>query len=170
MVETMSLKLTNIIDNQSKRSLSTTLQLLFPHTRNIDIATGFFEVGAFLCLDQKWQNVKGIRILMGDETTRRTKEFLTDAISFRGNESIEYEKELDDSLKDLKDIQDAIESGRIKAKVYTKMFLRFLERKGWLTFKGRFDYLHSLYKAGGYHGESFYNGRLQSALFRGIGG
>ena len=31
-----------------------------------DIATGYFEIGALLALDGKWQQLDGIRILMGD--------------------------------------------------------------------------------------------------------
>ena len=38
-----------------------------------DIATGFFEIGSLLALDGRWQELKKIRILMGDEITIRTK-------------------------------------------------------------------------------------------------
>ena len=34
-----------------------------------DIATGYFEIGALLTLDGKWQGLDKIRILMGAETT-----------------------------------------------------------------------------------------------------
>ena len=40
-----------------------------------DIATGFFEIGALLALDEKWQNLDKIRILMGDEVAPR-KDFI----------------------------------------------------------------------------------------------
>lgn len=33
--------------------------------RSIDIATGYFEIGALLCLEEKWQTVEALRILMG---------------------------------------------------------------------------------------------------------
>ncbi len=33
-----------------------------------DIATGFFEIGALLALDGKWQRLGKIRLLMGAET------------------------------------------------------------------------------------------------------
>jgi hypothetical protein len=33
----------------------------------IDIATGYFEIGALRSLAEKWQSVDHIRILMGDE-------------------------------------------------------------------------------------------------------
>src|SRR3954467_11948745 len=38
----------------------------------IDIATGHFEVGAFLALDGAWQKVDKIRLLIGGETSRTT--------------------------------------------------------------------------------------------------
>ena len=39
-----------------------------------DIATGFFEIGSLLTLEQKWQNLDKIRILMGDEVSKRTQQ------------------------------------------------------------------------------------------------
>ncbi len=41
--------------------------------RSFDIATGYFDIGALLALDGKWQGLEKIRILMGAETTRRTR-------------------------------------------------------------------------------------------------
>ncbi|MGB4858503.1 MAG: hypothetical protein WBP11_04180, partial [Dokdonella sp.] len=35
----------------------------------IDIASGYFEIGALLDLDGEWQKVDCIRILMGDEVS-----------------------------------------------------------------------------------------------------
>ena len=37
-----------------------------------DIATGYFEIGALLAFDGHWQKLGKIRVLMGDETTRKT--------------------------------------------------------------------------------------------------
>src|SRR5207244_10188042 len=42
-------------------------------SKAIDIATGYFEIGALLGLKDEWQKVDQIRILMGDEVTRRTR-------------------------------------------------------------------------------------------------
>ena len=39
---------------------------------SFDIATGYFEIGALLALDGHWQKLEKIRVLMGDETTRKT--------------------------------------------------------------------------------------------------
>ena len=45
-----------------------------------DIATGYFEIGALLALDSKWQSLEKIRILMGAETTYRTRKAFLDAV------------------------------------------------------------------------------------------
>jgi hypothetical protein len=42
-------------------------------SKAIDIATGYFEIGSLIALDGEWQKVDQIRILMGDEVSRRTK-------------------------------------------------------------------------------------------------
>ncbi len=44
--------------------------------RAFDVATGFFEIGALLALDGRWQPLDKIRILMGAETTHRTRKAL----------------------------------------------------------------------------------------------
>jgi hypothetical protein len=42
-------------------------------SKAIDIASGYFEIGALLALKEEWQKVDKIRILMGDEVSLRTK-------------------------------------------------------------------------------------------------
>ena len=44
--------------------------------KSFDIATGYFEIGALLILDGQWQKLDKIRILMGDEVSKRTKKTL----------------------------------------------------------------------------------------------
>ena len=41
-----------------------------------DIATGYFEIGALLALEGKWQDLEKIRVLRGAETTHRTRNAL----------------------------------------------------------------------------------------------
>lgn len=48
------------------------------------------------------------------------------------------------------------------------MFLRFIEKKGWLRFKGDTTYLAALYAAGGIKGRSFYRSRLQPLFFEAL--
>ena len=65
--------------------------------RAFDIATGFFEIGSLLALDGKWQGLEKIRVLMGAETTQRTRKALLDAVRARTveilNQSIESDKQ-----------------------------------------------------------------------------
>jgi len=43
-------------------------------SNKFDIATGFFEIGSLLTLEQKWQNLDKVRILMGDDVSKRTRQ------------------------------------------------------------------------------------------------
>jgi hypothetical protein len=66
--------------------------------RNLfDIATGHFEIGALLALEGKWQKLEKIRILMGAETTQRTRKALLEAVWKRSVEA------LNASIEDNKD-------------------------------------------------------------------
>lgn len=62
-----------------------------------DIATGYFEIGALLALDGRWQPLEKMRILMGAEMTHRTRKALLEAVRSRAVEildgSIEADKE-----------------------------------------------------------------------------
>jgi len=48
------------------------------------------------------------------------------------------------------------------------MFLRFVERKGWLVFQGHRDYLRALGAAGGTGGKSLYRSRIRRLFFEGL--
>ena len=80
-------------------------------SKAIDIATGYFEVGGLLELKDEWQKVDAIRILMGDEVSKRTQAAFADGlrnISRRLNDSLEAEKEKNDFLVGVPAIVDAI--------------------------------------------------------------
>ena len=90
---------------------------------SIDIATGNFEIGALLELDGDWQDVDQFRILMGDETTLRTKQAMQDGIRRIAScldQSLEAEKAGNDFLTGVPAVVDAIRSGKIHAKVYKR--------------------------------------------------
>ncbi len=92
-------------------------------SKAIDIATGYFEIGALLCLKEKWQSVERIRILMGDEVSLRTKRAFVQGlqkVTEHLNQSIETEKLQNDFLQGVPAIVDAIRSGRIVCRVYRK--------------------------------------------------
>ena len=88
-----------------------------------DIATGYFEIGSLLALDGQWQALGEIRILMGDEVTKRTHKALVEGSSRVQrllDGSIEQEKLRNDFLTGVPGIVEAIKSGKIKCRVYAK--------------------------------------------------
>ena len=92
-------------------------------SKAIDIATGYFEIGGLLGLNDEWQKVDGIRILMGDEVSRRTKKALAEGlqqVKSRLDDSLEAEKERNDFLAGVPAIVEAIRSGKISCRVYKK--------------------------------------------------
>lgn len=91
---------------------------------SFDIATGYFEIGALLALDGHWQKLGKIRVLMGDETTRKTKKLLLEALREKAKETIdsnlEFVKDDNPFLNGVAAIIDAIKSGQIECRVYNK--------------------------------------------------
>lgn len=89
-----------------------------------DIATGYFEIGALLALDGKWQPLEKIRILMGAETTHRTHRALLEAVRSRAvqilDASIEAEKTANPFLHGVPAILEALKSGQIECRVYDR--------------------------------------------------
>ena len=85
-----------------------------------DIATGFFEIGSLLELDGSWQELKKIRILMGDEVTRRTRMVLLDRANRVLDDSLEDDKENNPFLSGVDAIVAALASGQIECRVYDK--------------------------------------------------
>ena len=92
-------------------------------SKSIDIATGYFEIGSLLALQDEWQKVDHIRILMGDEVSRRTKNAFAaglEQVRQRLDLSLETEKEKNGFLTDVPGIVEAIRSGKITCRVYRK--------------------------------------------------
>jgi len=91
--------------------------------RSMDVATGYFEIGALLSLDGQWQQLENIRILMGDEVSKRTAQAFAAAlaqINQKLDDSIEGEKIENDFLVGVPAIVAALESGQINCRVYKK--------------------------------------------------
>ena len=114
----------------------------------VDIATGFFEIGGLLALDGAWQTVPTIRILMGDEVSRRTKKAFESGLadlSKRLERSVDWEKARDDFLVGLPAVVEALKTRQIQCRMYRKTKFhaqslhppcraqrRRLARAGWL--------------------------------------
>ena len=80
-------------------------------------------IGALLALDGQWQKLEKLRILMGDEVSRRTKKALLEGVEHAKavlDTSIEKQKETDDFLSGVPAIVEAIRQGQIECRVYTK--------------------------------------------------
>ena len=93
-------------------------------SKAFDIATGYFEIGALLALDGKWQGLDKIRILMGAETTHRTRDAILEAVRSQAldrlDESIEEDKSPNPFLRGVPAILDALRSGQIECRVFDK--------------------------------------------------
>jgi hypothetical protein len=92
-------------------------------SKSIDCATGNFEIGALLALDNEWQKVDQFRILMGSEVTPRTKNAFRQALDEAKRNldaSVEAEKERNEFLKGVPDIVEGIRSGKIACRAYRK--------------------------------------------------
>lgn len=92
-------------------------------SQRFDIATGGLEIGALLALDGYWQKLEKIRVLMGNEVTKRTKKALlagTETLKQALDKSIENEKEANDFLTGVPAIVDSLRTGQIECRVYNK--------------------------------------------------
>lgn len=106
--------------------------------RSLDIATGYFEIGSLLSLDGQWQKLEQIRILMGDEVSKKTQQAFRDAlgrIAKALDDSLEQEKEKNDFLSGVPAVVSALQSGQIKCKVYRE---RKFHAKAYIT-HAKFD-------------------------------
>src|SRR5688572_28923452 len=90
-------------------------------SQRFDIATGGLEIGALLALDGYWQKLEKLRVLMGNEVTKRTKKALlagVQELKNRLDESIEVEKEANDFLTGVPAIVEALGRKQIECRVY----------------------------------------------------
>ena len=92
-------------------------------SKQFDIATGYFEIGALLELDGEWQKLDKIRIILGSEVTKRTKNVINEAVAAiinQFNVSIEDEKEHNEFLLGVPAILSALKCGKIECRVIDK--------------------------------------------------
>ena len=92
--------------------------------KRFDIATGYFDIGALIALDGKWQGLEKIRILMGGEMAYPTRKALLEAVQKRAEDnldtSIEADKEGNPFLRGVPAIQEALQTGQIECRVYDR--------------------------------------------------
>ncbi len=113
-------KLPTLLDNRAGNTVLAAFLRLLPFTHRWDVATGYFEIGSLLDMDGLWQTLDGMRVLLGDEVTKRTRAELVAALRVQSEASLEAAKEQDDSLVGLAAIRQALCGGQLQARVYTK--------------------------------------------------
>ena len=113
-----------IVDNSSEeQSVKTYLKDWCEVSKQIDIATGYLEKGGLLELDTHWQKVDKIRIILGNEVTKRTKAVIDKVVEtlLKGvKDSVDQEQEKNEFLIGVPAILDAIKSRKIECRVYDK--------------------------------------------------
>ena len=90
-----------IVDNSGEWKVQKYLAEWCELSKKFDISTGYFEIGSLLNLDGKWQKLEKIRILMGDEVSKRTQQAFIEGlqkINSKLDLSMEVEKEENDFL------------------------------------------------------------------------
>lgn len=92
--------------------------------RAFDIATGFFEVAALVALDGDWQKLEKIRLLVGDEVTRGTKQAILKAIRSRVeaglDAGLDADKDANPFLEGVDAVVEAIKDRQIECRVYSR--------------------------------------------------
>lgn len=92
-------------------------------SKQMDIATGYLEIGGLLALDTHWQKLDKIRIILGNEVTKRTKDVIDKVVQTllsHFNDSIDAEHERNEFLVGVPAILDAMKSGKIECRVFDK--------------------------------------------------
>lgn len=93
-------------------------------SKQMDIATGYLEIGGLLTLDTNWQKLEKMRIILGNEVTPRTSAVLGSAASqgflSQMQESLDSEQSKNDFLLGVPAIVEALKSRKIECRVYEK--------------------------------------------------
>ena len=113
-----------VVDNSSEgQSVKQYLTEWCSVSKQMDIATGYLEIGGLLDLDQSWQKLDKIRIILGNEVTKRTKEVIdavVEALLSHLKDSVDAEQEHNEFLIGVPAIVEAIKSGKIECRVFDK--------------------------------------------------
>ena len=124
-----------IVDNSDERwNVRRYLAEWSDLARQLDIATGYFDIGALLALEDHWPKLDRIRILLGAEVSAATKAALLAGIRTQAarhlDSSLEQEKEDNDFLVGVPAIVEALRTGKIECRVYSE---RKFHAKAYIT-------------------------------------
>lgn len=111
-----------VVDNSSDdQSVKHYLKEWCGVSKQMDIATGYLEIGGLLDLDQSWQKLDKIRIILGNEMTKRTKDVIDQVVSFllqKLKDSVDEEQVKNEFLIGVPAIVEAMKSRKIECRVY----------------------------------------------------
>ena len=112
------------VDNSAEdRSVKSYLRDWCSVSKQMDIATGYLEIGGLLELDGCWQNLDKIRIILGNEVTKRTEDVIKQAVTAllsRLKNSVDSVQEKNEFLFGVPAILEALKSGKIECRVFDK--------------------------------------------------
>ncbi len=111
-----------VVDNSSEsQSVKHYLTEWCSVSKQMDIATGYLEIGGLLDLDQHWQKLDKIRIILGNEVTKRTKaviDAVVEALLSRLKDSVDEEQEHNEFLIGVPAVVEAMKNKKIECRVY----------------------------------------------------
>jgi len=117
----MSHKNLYIVDNATEnQSVKKYLSEWCSVSKQMDIATGYLEIGGLLALDGEWQKLDKIRIILGNEMTKRTRDVIDAAVQLlirRLKESVDHEHEHNEFLVGVPAILSALKTRKIECRV-----------------------------------------------------
>lgn len=112
------------VDNSSEeQSVKNYLRDWCSVSKQMDIATGYLEIGGLLELDSHWQKLDKIRIILGNEVTKRTQAVIQEAVNallLRLKNSVDTEQEKNEFLLGVPAILEALKTEKIECRVFDK--------------------------------------------------
>ena len=142
------------VDNSTEeQSVKAYLKAWCSVSKQMDIATGYLEIGGLLELDRDWQKLDKIRIILGNEVTQRTHTVITaavNAILARLKDSVDTEQERNEFLFGVPAVLEALKTGKIECRVFDKSKFH---AKAYITYfrdDYRAQFIHSMNVPAGY--------------------
>lgn len=143
-----------IVDNSTdEQSVKQYLTEWCSVSKQMDIATGYLEIGGLLELDESWQKLDKIRIILGNEVTKRTHVVISSAVNAilsRLKNSIDTEHEKNEFLAGVPAILEALKNQKIECRVFDKSKFH---AKAYITYfrdDYRSQFIHSMNVPAGY--------------------
>lgn len=113
-----------IVDNSTEeQNVKNYLKEWCGVSKQMDIATGYLEIGGLLSLDTEWQKLDKIRIILGNEVTKRTFDVIQQVRQSKVDtfdRSVDKEQETNEFLVGVPAIVEAMRNGKMECRVYDK--------------------------------------------------